>query len=82
MTEQEFLKKRFKPFSLIDYKNQDYENIDGQKGVEWDGILLAIDFEERLLKIVPIPNDFYEEKEVWVRCENCEISRPKPKKLL
>lgn len=71
MTEQEFLKKRFKPFEQIDCKNSK------DKVVEC--MLLAVDFEQRLFHLSPFPNDYYEEKSFWARCDYCNRPRPKLK---
>lgn len=76
MSEEEFLKKKWKPFQLIDFKSERIKNIDGGYGAIVPCILLAIDFDERLLKIIPIPEGYYEEKEFWSRCEHCEIPKP------
>jgi hypothetical protein len=81
MTEDKFLKTRFKGFQIITYHNERDLNIDGQPGQIMECMILAVDFDERLLKIMPIPNDVYEEKEFWCRCEHCEIFKEEvPKK--
>ena len=79
MTESKFLEKKFVAFEQIDYHSSRSFNIDGERGAIIPCILLAIDYDERLLKLVPVPDGVYEEKPFWVRCDNCEISRPKLK---
>lgn len=79
MTEDRFLKTRFKPFSFIDYKSERVKNIDGGFGAIVECLLLAVDFDERLLKLQPVPDSYYEEEIFWARCEHCEVSRPKLK---
>ncbi len=81
MSEQEFLKKSFKPFSLVLYTNDRLKNIDNEYGATIECFLLAVDFDERLFKLIPLPQSWYDEKEFWARCEHCEISRPKLKIL-
>lgn len=71
MTEQEFLKKRFKPFEIIEYGNERTKMV--------SCILLGVNFEERLFHLSPIPEDYYEKDSFWVRCENCQRPRPKLK---
>lgn len=79
MTPEDFLKKKWKPYQEIDFKSSRIQNIDGQLGAIIPCMLLAVDFDEQLLKIIPFPGGYYEEKEFWARCEHCEISRPKLK---
>lgn len=79
MSEQEFLKKAFRPFAPIDYYSKKVKNIDGQFGATVECLLLAVDFDERLLQLIPIINSYYNEESFWARCEHCEFSRPKLK---
>lgn len=81
MTEQEFSEKQFKAFDAIDYHSSRSFNIDGERGAIIPCILLAIDFEEMLFKLVPIPDGVYEEKPFWVRIENCKMARHKLKAI-
>jgi len=71
MTEQEFLKKRFKSFERINCKNS--------RDTVVECMLIGVDFEQRLFKLEPFPNDYYEEKSFWARCDYCERPRPKLK---
>jgi len=74
MTEQEFLKKRFKPFEIIEYQ---HSYVNEKNEIIIDCILIGVNFEERLFHLAPIPKDYYEKESFWVRCEHCQ--RPIPK---
>jgi len=41
-------------------------------------MLLAVDFDERIFKLMPFPNDHAEEEPFWARCEHVKRPRPKP----
>ena len=64
MTEDEFLKKRFKPFEIMIYKSEHLEEV--------ECILLGIDFEERLFRLIPISEGHFEEDEFWANCDHCK----------
>lgn len=66
MTEEVFLKSKFTPYMAIDH-------IYSRRGVGLEKVecmLISIDFEERLLKLVPFDLETYENNEFWVRCEH------------
>jgi len=79
MTEKEFVKKRFRAFEVMEFANDRMKNIDGGNGVVAECMLLAVDFDLRMFKLVPFENVGYEEKEFWVHCQFVNRPRPKPK---
>ena len=76
MTEKEFLKKAWKGFTLLDVEMDNVTNIDGGKGSIVECIMLGVDYEEKKFKVVPIPDGYYTEDEVWVHCSKCKPTRP------
>lgn len=70
MTQEEFAKKRWQHSEAIEYSHPRSSRI-----VEC--MLLAIDFENGLLKLEPFDKEIYEDKSFWARVENCK--RPAPK---
>ncbi len=80
MSEQEFRKKRFRPFEHMQYISPRVKNIDGLDGSIVDCILLGMDCDNSLFKLIPMTDGVYEEKEFWARCEYVDRPRPKPKK--
>lgn len=80
MTEEEFVKKKFSAYQEINFEGRRVTNIDGGIGAIIPCMVLAVDFDERLLKIIPYPDGDYEAKEgFWVRCEHIEIPKPRLK---
>lgn len=72
MNEDYFLKTKFKPFEIFEFHH---------KGNVVDCILLCVDFDQRLMKLIPIPNSYLIEQDFWCRCEYLERPRPQPKLL-
>jgi hypothetical protein len=67
ITEDKFNNMRFKRSMQINYTppyNSD---------ICIECMLLAIDFDEGLFKLIPFPNDDYRELEFWVRYDHCTI---------
>jgi hypothetical protein len=64
MTEETFLKRSYKPFQAMDYI---------YRGRTISCMVLAVDFDERLLKLQSFPINGVEETEFWARCEHCEL---------
>ncbi len=84
MSEDEFLKKSWKSFMEVEYVNPRGRNIDGGEGLLHPCMVIAVDFNERLLLLEPFPNDLYklnEDVSFWVRCENVQMPKPKLKAL-
>lgn len=71
MEEDEFKKKRFTSHELIEYYPKGFDDF----GVPC--MLLSVDFEQCLFKLIPIPEGYYEEIPFWCRVEYCK--RPSPK---
>ena len=78
MTEEKFLRSSFKSYQILTYQNDRERNRDGELGVILECMLLAVDFDNKVFKIIPIPNQVYEENEFWTSYENCEIFKEKP----
>ncbi len=75
MTKEEFSKKRFIGFEEIIYTSP--ENHLMNRFIV-SCMLIGIDFEQDLLKLIPFKNEDYEEEPFWVRIEYCEKA---PRKL-
>ena len=73
MTEQDFRKRKWGAYQVVEYHNPRQPNIDGGLGVEVPCMVAKLDFDECLLKLQPFPNDLYEIKDFWARCENVHI---------
>lgn len=75
MTKDEFVKKRFQHSEEIIYNRPESRLY---KTIIISCMLVAIDFEQDLLKLIPFPSEKYEEDPFWVRIEYCEKA---PRKL-
>ena len=75
MTKEEFGKKRFQSFEEIIYTSPESPLMNS---FTVSCMLVGIDFEQDLLKLIPFPNEKYEEDPFWVRIEYCEKA---PRKL-
>ena len=78
MTKQEFGKKRFISFEEIIYTSPENPLM---KRFTVSCMLVGIDFEQDLLKLIPFPSEKYEEDSFWVRIEYCEKALKKLKVL-
>jgi len=59
VTEDEFKKRRWKPFELVVFSNDYSGKLAEAYRFEMDCIVLAIDFEEGLLKVIPLyPSEY------------------------
>lgn len=63
MTEAVFLKHRFKSYEMLDFKSR------GMKE-SVPCMLLCVHFENMILTIVPIDQDYYERNEIYARLED------------
>lgn len=80
MTEQQFISRKWKSFQEVIYANKRMRNIDEGSGVEIPCLIVAIDFDDQLIKILPAKNDYYNDVDpFWVRYEDIEIPKPKLK---
>lgn len=75
MTRNEFIKKRWRAFELIEYAPYRKENI------VIECMLISVDFEQELFKIEPINKDMYDNDSFWVRIEYCKRPTPKLRKI-
>jgi len=73
MTREEFIKKRWVGYELIEYRPYRKED----SVIEC--MLLSIDFEQELFKLEPVDTEMYEDNSFWVRVEYCKRPRPKLK---
>jgi hypothetical protein len=71
MTREEFIKKRWVGYELIEFRPPKKEDI------VYECMLLAIDFEQDLFKLEPVDKEMYEDESFWARVEYCK--RPAPK---
>ncbi len=63
---KEFKKKRFTGYEEIECYPNGFDNYCVAC------MLLAVDFEQELFKLIPIPDGFYEEIPFWCRAEYCK----------
>lgn len=73
MTREEFTKKRWVGYELIEFRPPNKED------VVYECMLLAIDFEQDLFKLEPVDKEMYEDASFWARVEYCKRPRPKLK---
>lgn len=71
MTEDQFHKTNFKSYKAIDYTISRLNH--GIKKISC--MLLAVDFENRLLKLVPFDADEYRNEEFWAHADHCEVDK-------
>lgn len=77
---EDFVKRKFGAYQEINFESKRILNKDGEMGAIIPCMVLAVDFDERLLKIMSYPDGDYEAKEgFWVRCEHIHIPKPKLK---
>ena len=77
MTKEEFAKKRFIGFEEIIYTSPENPHM---RRFTVSCMLVGIDFEQELLRLMPFPNEKYEEDPFWVRIEYCEKAPRRLKK--
>lgn len=77
MTKEEFVKKRLTGFEEIIFTSPENPLM---KRFTVSCMLFGIDFEQDLLRLMPFPNEKYEEEPFWVRIEYCEKAPTKLKK--
>lgn len=65
MTREEMVKRSWKPYMIIDYKDEGMLH-------PVDCLLSAIDFDAEILTLTPI-NDFYEQREFKANLKFCSI---------
>lgn len=66
MTKDTFISRYFKSCMEIHYKTD-------RMPEPVSMMLLAIDFENQVMKLCPIDIELYEEKEIWVSIDYCEF---------
>jgi len=71
MTKEKFLKYKFNSYMRINFSH---------RGTATECMLIGIDFDEGIMKLLPFSNDYLEEQEIYVSCEHCEVARYKLKK--
>jgi hypothetical protein len=72
MTEEEFSKKSYKKYMIIDFHHPKSNNVA-------ECLLLSVEFELCQFQLRPIPNSYIEEEDFWVYCKYCEIPKKKLK---
>lgn len=72
MKREEFTKKRWKGYEIIEFRPPNKE-------IVYECMLLAIDFEQDLFKLEPFDKEMYQDESFWARVEYCKRPRPKLK---
>jgi len=73
VTSTEFAKRKWQHSELIVFTHPRFNN------VTVECMLIAVDFDQELLKLEPMDKSIYEEIPFWSRIEYCECPRPKLK---
>lgn len=79
MDEDKFIKKRWKGYEEVEYHNERQKNVDGGFGIILPCMVVSVDFDERLLKLQPFPNELYEDKDFWAHCSHIELPKKEEK---
>lgn len=75
MTLEEFEKKRFIGYEEIECYPKSFDDYC------IPCMLLAVDFEQKLFRLLPIDTEMYEDKPFWARPEYCKRPNPRLKLL-
>lgn len=72
------MNRSYKPFEIIQYESKYVRNIDGELGSLIDCNMIAVDFQEEIFVLVPLPDGPYQTQgPITVHRSHCKTPRMK-----
>ncbi len=77
MDRDKFIKRRWKAYEVVLYKNDRMKNWDGGLGVEVECMVCCINFDEETILLQTIEKGIFTDEEFYASIKNIETARPK-----
>lgn len=75
---EKFVNRKWGAYQLVIYKNDRMRNWDGGNGIEIECMVCAVNFDDNIMLLQPVPKDIFQAEDFWANIDNIELMPKKP----